>query len=236
MILSVIVPLFNEEKGLIQLFSKLQEIKKNFNGSLEFIFVDDGSLDDTHELVQLYKHKYKLDRETKFVRHPDNKGLGAAIRTGVANADGKYIAVIDSDCSYDPKCLIEMLKILKKNKADIITASPYHPQGAVKNVSTYRLWLSKYLSKIYRLISKFKLYTYTSMFRIYRADLIKRIKFEANDFLAMVEIVFKAYKKGAKIIEFPMLLDGRKYGKSKAAIFSLIKEHSVFIKNILIKT
>lgn len=232
--ISIVIPCFNETRGMAHLVSKLKELEEKITEPHELIFVDDGSSDSTHEKL-IYFYKERVDNDVRILKHPVNRGLGAAMKTGVSNANGHYIAVIDSDCTYEPIYLLPMLDMIKKEKADIITASPYHPQGTTVDVPGYRLFLSRNLSNIYNVISKSHLYTYTSIFRIYRRETISNVTFESDGFLAMAEILIKAHEKGFKIIEYPVALTARRFGTSNANILNLIKEHLCFIIRILLK-
>jgi dolichol-phosphate mannosyltransferase len=230
--LSVIIPCFNEQAGLEQLDSRLKEFENTFAEPHELIFVDDGSSDSTYKkLTDFYRPG--IDKGIKIIRHHENRGVGAALRTGIANSEGDYVAAIDSDCTYEPAYLIKMLDIVRREKADVITASPYHPEGSTVDVPGYRLFLSRNLSNLYNLVSKNKLYTYTSMVRIYRREAIKNIDFKSDGFLAMAEILIKARRKGFKIIEYPATLKGRKFGVSNAKTLRMIREHISFILKML---
>lgn len=232
--ISIIIPCFNEKEGIANLSSKLSNFEKKLKEQHELVFVDDGSSDNTYErLLGFYKER--VGKDVKIIRHSRNKGVGAALKTGITNANGDYVAVIDSDCTYKLEYLLEMLNFIRKENADIITASPYHPQGSTLNVPGYRLFLSRGLSNLYNIISKNKLYTYTSMFRIYRAEILKNIDFKSDGFLAMAEILIKAHKSGCRILEFPATLTGRKFGVSNAKSLKLIREHLAFIAKILQK-
>ncbi|MCQ9208596.1 MAG: glycosyltransferase family 2 protein [Omnitrophica bacterium] len=232
--ISIIIPCFNEAEGIAHLVTKLKELEERFTESHELIFIDDGSSDSTYEkLTHFYQHRRGTD--VKIVRHFKNRGLGIAIKTGILNSQGHYLAIIDSDCTYEPIYLLKMFEIIKKEKADIITTSPFHPEGSTCDVSGHRIFLSRSLSKLYSVILRHKLYTYTSMFRIYRTEAIKGMDFEANGFLAMAEILIKAQRKGFKIIEYPATLTRRTYGNSNAEILKLIKGHLRLIIKILLK-
>ncbi len=232
--LSIIIPCFNETEGIDYLAFKLKDFEEKLNQPHELIFVDDGSYDLTCEkLTKLYKDRNGKD--IKIIKHAKNRGVGGALKTGISNSCGDYIAAIDSDCTYEPSDLIKMFKIIKDEKADIITASPYHPEGSILNVPYYRLFLSRNLSNLYDFVSKNKLYTYTSMVRIYRREAIKNIDFKSDGFLAMSEILINGYKKKFKIIEYPTALKARKFGSSKAKTLKLIKEHLGFIIKMLLR-
>jgi dolichol-phosphate mannosyltransferase len=232
--ISIVIPCFNESEGISYLDSQLKKLKERLSDSYELIFVDDGSSDSTYEkLARFYNNRQGMD--VKIVSHSENRGLGAAIKTGILNSQGDYVAVIDSDCTYELTYLLEMLDIIKKEKADIVTTSPFHPRGSTVNVPAYRVFLSRNLSNLYSLILKNKFYTYTSMFRIYRREAVKKVAFKSTGFLAMAEILIKAHKKGLKIIEYPATLTGREFGHSNAKTLKLIKKHLCFIVKILLK-
>lgn len=229
--ISIIIPCYNEEQGILNLASQLnpavEELKKKYE--VELIFVDDGSTDKTNDLLHDY---FKNKEKIKIIKHKQNKNLGAALRTGFAYATGDYIAALDSDCTYSPKLIQEMLNII--DDADIVTVSPYHPNGTVNNVPGWRIFLSKSVSRIYRTILGFELYTYTAMVRVYRKEVIDNVKFESDTFLGVTEIMVKSLLRGYKAKELPAELNVRKFGASKIKIASVILNHLNMISKILL--
>lgn len=211
--LSIIIPCYNEEEGIPNLVQQLnpalEQLQKEYQ--VELLLVDDGSEDQTNALLHQF---YGDNKNTKIVKHEKNKNLGAALKTGFAFATSDLIAVLDSDCTYNPSLLIPMLKMMDE-KTDIVTVSPYHPQGKVNNVAAYRIFLSKSVSRIYRLLLRQKLYTYTAMVRVYRKDVIKQVTFKSDTFLGVTELFVKAILQGYKVKEFPTELNVRKFGESK---------------------
>lgn len=229
--LSIIIPCYNEEECLPHLFDRLNivisKLKKNY--SVDVIFVDDGSTDKTNELLHKY---YGKKSNVRIIKHNKNKNLGAALKTGFGYAAGDFIATLDSDCTYNPKLILEMIKLMDK-ETDIITVSPYHPKGRVNNVPRYRLFLSKTISWIYKILLNQKIYTYTAMMRIYRKNVIKKVRFKADNFLGVTEIMIKAILYGYKVKELPAELNVRKYGVSKMKTLSVIINHLGMIGKIL---
>jgi len=223
--ISVVIPCYNEEEGIPYLAEKinaaLPELLKKY--AVELIFVDDGSTDKTNQL--LYQHFGKM-LSVKIVTHEKNRNLGAALRTGFAHASGDYVAALDSDCTYDPALLLPLLNLMDK-RTDIITVSPYHPQGKVSNVPRYRIFLSKGASFLYRVLLDWNLYTYTAMVRVYKKKVIQDVSFERNNFLGVTELLVKAMLKGYKVKELPAELNVRKFGMSKMKVIPLkvIKGH-----------
>lgn len=234
--ISIVIPCFNETEGIAYLVSKLKDLEEKLAERYEFVFVDDGSSDSTYDrLHHFYKAKIGNSNRVKIIRHSENRGIGAAVKTGILNSSGNYVATIDSDCTYKLTYLLEMFDIIKKEKADIVVASPYHPEGSTFNIPFYRLFLSKNLSNLYSAILKEKFYTYTSIFRIYRTEAIKDVDFKSTGFLSVAEMLIKAHRKGFNIIEYPTTLTVRKYGTSNAKILDMIREHLCFIIKILLK-
>ena len=108
---------------------------------------------------------------------------------------------------------------------DVVTASPYHPQGSVKNVARWRLFLSKGLSKLYRLVLRQKLYTYTSCFRVYRRQAAASIPIERGGFFGVTEMLGRLDLSGHRIVEFPATLEARILGRSKMKVLHTIVGH-----------
>jgi len=228
---SIIVPCYNEEEGIENLKNQLNPViaglQKGYK--LEVIFIDDGSTDNTNALLH---HEYGKRKYVKIIKHKKNMNLGAALKTGFRYATGNFIFTLDSDCTYHPKLIFPMLELIKD--ADIITASPEHPNGKIVNVQKYRIFLSKTVTNIYRIIVSPKIYTYGAMVRLYRKNAIKNIKIKADDFLAVPEIMVKAVLKGYRIRELPTTLRVRIYGGSKMKLAKTIKSHSFFIFRIIL--
>lgn len=220
--LSVVIPCFNEADGIPQLREKLSpvinEMKKQYQ--LELIFVDDGSTDNTFELL---KNNF-TEPEYRIVRHDKNQNLGAATRTGFANANGRWVAFLDSDCTYEPSLLKPMIEEMK-NGADLVTLSPYHPKGKVEGVAPYRLFLSKGLSFIYRIVLGKEIFTYTAMVRIYQKSIVERIVSPRNDFSSIAEMMLKSLKQNLVVKEVPAVLSVRRFGESKMKTLKVIKAH-----------
>lgn len=229
--LSIIIPCYNEQEGIENLHNQLSPVIKNLekNWNLELIFVDDGSTDRTNELIK--KYFGSLDY-TKIIKHDKNRNLGASMRTGFESSTGDVIITMDSDCTYDPKDIFKLLELLDEN-TDIVTASPYHPKGEVKNVPEYRLLLSKSISSIYRILTKSQIHTFTALFRAHKREVIENIKFKSNNFLATAEILIYALMKGYKVKEHPTTLHVRKFGCSKMKLFLVIKSHLKFVIKLI---
>jgi hypothetical protein len=110
----------------------------------------------------------------------------------------------------------------------MVTAAPYHPQGAVAGVPAYRLLLSRGASASYRLLVDHHVYTYTALFRAYRRNVLESVPFYANGFLAGTELLVNGLRMGYQVAEYPTTLHVRVYGVSKAKMIRTIKAHLAF--------
>lgn len=229
---SIIIPCFNESEGIEFLKQKLLLVLANLRylRPVELIFVDDGSTDDT-----FLKLQQNFSACALIVRHQKNQGLSAAIQTGLAHSTGAIICTADNcTCTYDPQQLLPLLSLMDED-VDIVTASPYHPKGRVNNVPTWRLFLSKGLSQIYRVVLSDKLYTYTSMFRAYRREVLEIIPITHPGFLGLVEILAEAVLRGYKVVEYPAELRSRVFGQSKLRITKVIWNHLKYISKLIVR-
>ncbi len=235
---TVVIPCFNETASIPFLQKSLEELEAEAGGiyRFNFIFVDDRSTDDTYSVLQ---KTFSNKTRHRVIQHSRNMGVAGAIRTGLIEAKTEIVCSIDADCSYDPLALIRMIPYLEEG-VDLVTASPYHPEGSVFAVPAWRLFLSRSLSGIYHFLLKHKFYTYTSCFRVYRKSRVIDYLNSYDDFRGIVELIAKLDINGLTLREFPTTLQSRIFGYSKMKTFKTIIRHinllriiSKYKKNVL---
>jgi polysaccharide deacetylase family protein (PEP-CTERM system associated) len=219
---TIVVPCYNEELILPYLANTLRSVEERLGEryELHYVFVDDASSDDTWQA--LHRTFGEFPRRI-FVRHGTNRGVAAGIATGLRAAQTEIVCSIDCDCTYDPHELGRMIPLL--DSADVVTASPYHPQGAVRNVPSWRLFLSRSLSGLYRLVLRHRLATYTSCFRVYRRSTSLDVPLHYGGFLGVAEFIGRMDLAGRRIVEFPTTLEVRMIGRSKMKVVRTIGGH-----------
>jgi dolichol-phosphate mannosyltransferase len=244
--LSVIIPCYNEIDNVSKLHDELLPVVRSListgpaNGSEQFdsaemLFVDDGSRDGTSDkLKESFGSESSPKLSFQFLKHETNAGLGAAIRTGFKHATGDILLTVDSDGTYKFSGIPDLLKRLTPD-VDIVTASPYHPDGGVIGVPGYRLFFSKGSSMLYRLLVGRDVHTYTCLFRAYRSRVVRQVNFASNDFLGGTELLVKAMLDGFRATEFPDVLYKRMYGVSKAKIARTVRSHLKFMGWVLLQ-
>jgi dolichol-phosphate mannosyltransferase len=233
--LSIVIPCYNEAGNAPRVSADLKPVLEELvkERSVELVFVDDGSTDDTRRAFESVCRALQTENvEAKVVPHERNMGLGAALRTGLGAAKGSVIVTTDSDATYRFDEIPPLLSCLNDG-SDIVTASPYHPRGAVAGVAGYRLVLSRGSSWIYRMIVTPRICTWTSLFRAYRRGVIEATPFYSSGFLAGTEILVNAVLRGYRVVEYPTTLHSRTVGISKAKIARTIRAHLRFQTKLL---
>jgi len=224
--LSIVIPMFNEAENAESTLNRVEEALASFAGTYEIIAVNDGSLDNTLEILNRLAEQ---DGTLRIVSYPNNIGRGMALRKGFKESSGDVIVSIDADLSYHPQYILGFVETLSKEPdIDFVLASPYMPGGAVENVPILRLWVSKLGNKILRLAMPNRIYTSTGIFRAYRKKVLDSLELESDGKEIHLEILSKALALGYRVKESPATLTNRKRGKSKFKFRKTAISHLVF--------
>ena len=226
----VIIPTYNELDNITIVLDKVLSLSCFFN----VLVVDDSSPDGTGDIVNQYIDKFKdrvflLSRKSK-------EGLGKAYTEGFLWAlenNYDYIFEMDADLSHDPKDLDRMYQILEESNYDVVVGSRYVNGINVVNWPLSRILLSYFASIYSRVITGLPIKDATSGFVGYRNTVLKTINLKKLLFIGyafQIELKFKAFKNGFKILEIPIIFKDREHGESKMngniiyeAVFGLIK-------------
>lgn len=213
---SVVVPMFNERECVDSLLASLAKLELSLADKFEFEFllVDDGSSDNTVALLEAAvggRTKYRI------VKHGANRGIGAAIQTGIREAQHDAVVSMDCDGSYDSALIAELVPLLTPG-VDVVTASPYHARGGVENVPMWRLRLSRLASQLYGIACWQRLSCYTSCFRAYRRAAVAPIELDNEGFVGVAELLCEVLQRGGVVVEHPAMLRSRVAGQSKMRV------------------
>ncbi len=222
--MTVVLPFYNEAALLPSLEDLLGRVRAALEGhEVRLLAIDDGSTDGTAEgLARI--------RGLEILRHPGNRGVGAAMTTGLREATGDAALVYDPDEAYEPGLLPRLVEAL--GGADLATASPYHPEGGVEGVPAFRLLLSRAASLLYRLRTKAPLRTFTCAVRAYRLPAAKGLLPAPDDFTASAYLIAKALAKGLRVVEVPARLRVRRAGKSKMRLWKTVRAHLRLLRDL----
>ncbi len=229
--ISIVIPCFNEELILPYLSNTLAGVQADLSRAhtVHFILVDDGSSDGTWPSLRSI-----FGARTNFtlIRHERNRGVAATIMTGIHAAESEIICSMDCDCTYDPHELGPMVALLTP-EVDMVTASPYHREGKVLNVPEWRLFLSRTLSRMYGLVLRHQLATYTACFRVYRRSVVADVPLSRGGFIGVAELLGRLDLAGSRIVEYPTTLEVRILGRSKMKILKTIAGHLKLIVELI---
>jgi dolichol-phosphate mannosyltransferase len=163
---SVIVPVYNEGQAVAANISRLYDHIASIEPltTWELIIVDDGSVDDTLLRVERFAKGYD---NVRVVRHERNRGVGAAMKSGIDKARGSCVVVVDSDLSYDPRTVTRLIAEQRRSRAALVLASPYMAGGGTRNVPIIRLYMSLWANRLLSLANGGRIKTFTGMVRAY---------------------------------------------------------------------
>jgi glycosyltransferase involved in cell wall biosynthesis len=224
--LSIVIPMFNEAENVKTTLSRIEEALTSFKGTYEIIAVNDGSIDNTSEILRGMESQ---SEKIRVVSYSENIGRGMALRKGFEKSQGEIVLSIDADLSYDPRYILDLVNALRRAEdLDLVLASPYMPGGGVQDVPALRLWISKLGNIILRFAMPNRIYTSTGIFRAYRKRVLDSLELESDGKEIHLEILSKAMALGYRVKEVPTILKGRKKGRSKFKFKKTAISHLVF--------
>ncbi len=194
------------------------------------MIVDDGSRDDTSARA---RELLMTRPSVRLVTLSPNRGMGGAIRAGVAEARGEWIATLDADLTFPPAALKDMLAAGIAARADLVSGSPYLRRGDMAGVSWVRTAPSLMINALYRGLFGLRLTAYTPVLRLYRASFIKKLKITSSGFEINAEIAARAMIDRRVVVEVPAPLHARTAGVSKLQRGRELKRHLRLIGRLL---
>ncbi len=204
-LLSVVMPVFNEEGTIEEIIRRVLAVKMR----IELIVVDDVSTDGTPAILD------RLHKELGFVllKQPRNSGKGSALRRGFAAVTGDMMIIQDADLEYSPEEYALMTPLITSGRADVVYGSRF--------LGTHRVFLlTHYLGN--RLITFVTNVLYNTMltdmetcYKLMRVDVLRSMELKSNGFGIEPEITAKVFKRGCKVYEVPISYDGRGYEEGK---------------------
>jgi glycosyltransferase involved in cell wall biosynthesis len=206
-VLSVIVPAYNEVETIEAVLRRLTQVPLR----LEVIAVNDASTDGTGPLLDRLA---TAGLAQKVIHHPENRGKGAAYRSGVAAATGHVIVAQDADLEYDPSELPTLLAPIRDGRADAVYGSRF--QGGPHRVLFF--WHSvgnRLLTLVSNMFTNVNLTDMETCYKLVRADLLQRLPLTAERFGIEVELTARLVQARARIWELPISYSGRTYAEGK---------------------
>jgi len=223
--LSIIIPIYNERKTLLEILKKVSKAQ-TLGLKKEIILVDDGSTDGTKDILKTLERKYAI------FYHQKNRGKGAALKTGFTKTNGDIVLIQDADLELDPENYPSLLEPILKGESEVVFSSRYK-----KNVRYFSIYYfgGKFISWLTNIFYGSKLSDVYCGYKVFKADILKSLKLESNGFEIEEELTIKTLKNGCRISEVPIsyyprsIKEGKKirWWKEFKAIWLILK-HKFF--------
>ena len=217
---AVVLPMYNEADNVAALLERLEAVRQSSGLDLTTLAIDDGSRDATYIRLSKLAQAYPFLR---VMRHPRNRGMAAALRTGIDQALAErspafdLIAFMDADLTHAPEDLPRLVAPISDDQADFVLGSRYVPAGEMRGVPWPRRAISIVGNAAVRRILGLPTNDLTSGFRAARTDVFRAISLHEHGFGIQLEGTVNAYRAGFRVAEVPITLGVRKNGYSKMA-------------------
>jgi glycosyltransferase involved in cell wall biosynthesis len=216
MLISIIIPVFNEESFIKEILIRINNVNKI---KKEIIVVNDCSNDNTVKILESEcKNLY-----TKIINNKKNMGKGYSVKQGIIHASGEIIIIQDADLEYNPDNYLTLLNPIINNEAQVVYGSRVLKGGTrtrPKTIDTkIRMFANNFLTFFSNLLNNQKLTDCHTCYKVFLSSVIKRIPLEENGFAFCPEITAKISKLGIKIKEVPIDYFGRTHKEGKKIVF-----------------
>ena len=207
--LSIIIPIYNEERNIEHVFERLSKVQ--FPCDIEYLAIEDGSKDKSWEVLQKVASSYP---NLVTFRQPINMGKGAAIHKGIELATGHIVAVQDADFEVDPEDLPKLVQPILDRTADAVFGSRFHKGGHHVH-HTYHYMANRILTLLSNFMSNIHLSDMETCYKVVRRDIIANLGLESKRFGFEPEVTAKLAKLNITIQEYPIAYHPRtrKQGK-----------------------
>jgi glycosyltransferase involved in cell wall biosynthesis len=207
---SVIVPVYNEEKTLLTVLEKISQ-QNIFGFKIETIVINDGSTDDSLKILEEHSSLFH-----KLINLEKNGGKGAAVREGLKSATGDYILFQDADMEYDPSEYGKLLKPVIEFDADIVMGSRFMTSSLTRHGGYAKNRIgNNFITFLFNLLNNTKFTDIYSGYLIFRRSNITPNKLKTDGWEQQAEILSKIIKKSSKIYDVPIVYHGRTYEEGK---------------------
>jgi len=203
--LSVVMPVFNEEKTVEMIIGRVLQVPD----LLEIIVVDDASGDGTAAALSRVR-----DPRVRAFRHPVNRGKGAAVRTAFEQVRGDVVIVQDADLEYDPTDYPRLLSPIEAGLADVVYGSRF--TGETHRVMFFWHYVgNRILTTLSNMLTNLNLTDMETCYKAFRADILREVRFRSNRFGIEPEFTAKMARRGLRVYETSISYHGRDYAAGK---------------------
>lgn len=215
--LSVIIPVYNEATTILEVLKRVVAVPI----PKEIIVVDDQSTDGTVDLLRDFQHSpvsflgesVPAPYTVQVIFHEQNQGKGAAIRTAIPTVTGDAVIIQDADLEYDPAEYSKLVAPFLNGRAEVVYGSRFY--DLTDHTFSWHTWGNSLLTRFSNLVTNLDLTDMETGYKLFSADLLKRIPLQSNRFGFEPEVTVKIARLGVRICEVPVSYVGRSYAEGK---------------------
>ena len=212
MLLSIIIPVFNEKQTLEGLVEKVLSVDLSpLNIDAEIIVIDDCSEDGTLDVAQKLAEEGKI----RLIRHDKNQGKGAALKTGFQGAQGEIILIQDADQEYDPKEYPRLIRPIIEGKADVVYGSRFMGGEPHRVLYFWHYVGNRFLTLLSNMMTNLNLTDMETCYKVFRSEVLRSITLKEKRFGFEPEVTARIAKLKCRIYEVGISYTGRTYDEGK---------------------
>ncbi len=206
--LSIVMPIYNEERTLEQIVERVQQVPYE----KELILVNDASRDRSAEIMAELAARYD---NVRCFHHEVNRGKGAGLATGFAQIQGDIVIVQDADLEYDPGDYPALLRPILEGKADVVYGSRFLGGSYVRVHLFWHYVGNRMLTLLSNMFTNLNLTDMETCYKVMKVDVARRLDIESRTFAVEPEMTAKLAKMRVRIYEVPISYSGRDYAEGK---------------------
>lgn len=206
--ISVVIPVFNEVGTISEILRQVRAVEIPYGRDI--VVVDDASTDGTRDILA---HEAASHPDTRVFYHEENRGKGAAVRTGLRQARGDVVVIQDADLEYDPRDFPRLLRPIEEGRSQVVYGSRF--LGEHKAMYFWHSLGNKLLTLTTNILFDTTLTDMETCYKVFSAEAIRGLKLNSDRWGFDPEITAKVLKRGYRIYEVPIAYNGREFWEGK---------------------